>query len=321
LYSAFVYGSTYLRKELEKMYTGKILIIGNQNIKSGDYAMLEDATRGLSGIIKVRECVQHFDTELGFVTEITPGMYAESSHTDYSMLFTKLYMGYAQVLAAATGAARKSAGDDYLFKSKSITLDAMGLSLLVNNDTSMLNNISSIFDGSGGFIPALDRAALLGGTFLASRAAYNAIMKGKGIVPEVLKGAIRAGQFTVGATTGGVIRGGSFIGSLLNKAPLLANSALLSNGTKAVSGLFKIGRFFGPVGWASMIIGAYISAYIEEKTLTRQPVRMFPLQMNGSQYVGGIWGYHEGGYWEDLKSNMLETKHSIETIWSNIWKE
>ena len=91
-YMAFLYATQELKKEIEKMYTGKILITGNPEIKAGDYAYLEDTDRNLSGVIKVRECSHHFSPTDGYITEITPGLYAEASHFTWDDLFLHLSM-------------------------------------------------------------------------------------------------------------------------------------------------------------------------------------------------------------------------------------
>lgn len=89
-YMAFRYGTSHLLAEAEKMYSGSIFIIGNPKMKSGDYVYLEDTTKRLFGIIKVRECYHHFDDKQGFVTEIVPGQYVEPAEFVRSTLFLRL---------------------------------------------------------------------------------------------------------------------------------------------------------------------------------------------------------------------------------------
>lgn len=92
---ARIYGMVYLRKEIEKMYDGKIVLIGNKNIKAGDYCSLFDDIRGLSGIIKVRECHHILDMQTGWITVITPGLYAEESIYDFSNMIERLFAATA----------------------------------------------------------------------------------------------------------------------------------------------------------------------------------------------------------------------------------
>lgn len=89
-YLSYRYGTMKLAEEAETMYEGKIFIIGNSSVKSGDYAYIHDTTRRLFGIIKVRECIHHFDERNGFVTEITPGLFVEPAEFVRSTLFIRL---------------------------------------------------------------------------------------------------------------------------------------------------------------------------------------------------------------------------------------
>lgn len=89
-YSSFLYGTTELKKEAEKMYSGKILVLGNPTIKAGDYVFIDDADRRMNGLVLVRECYHHFDEKSGFMTEIVPGQYVEAANFMYSSLWLNL---------------------------------------------------------------------------------------------------------------------------------------------------------------------------------------------------------------------------------------
>ena len=85
-----MYGTTYLVKETEKMYGGKITLVGNPCIKAGDFIYLNDNLRRYEGLIKVRECRHYMNAQTGFTTEITPGMFVEPRNFIYSALMLKL---------------------------------------------------------------------------------------------------------------------------------------------------------------------------------------------------------------------------------------
>ena len=89
-YNAFLYGTTDLKKEAEKMYSGKILILGNPSIKAGDYIFLDDSEKKIHGMLLVRECYHHYDDNNGLVTEIVPGQYVEAANFLYSSLWLRL---------------------------------------------------------------------------------------------------------------------------------------------------------------------------------------------------------------------------------------
>ncbi|MDB4533407.1 transglycosylase SLT domain-containing protein [Vicingaceae bacterium] len=280
-YSAFNYGSTYLRKEVERMYDGDIIITGNQNMKSGDYAILDDTSRQLHGIIKIRECTHHFDTMNGYVTRIKPGMYVESSHVDYSLLFSKLFIAYSQVLGDARRNRIIVGESNESYSISEHLLDILGE-----------QNISGYDPLSEEGIAATADVLLVAG--LSSAAA---LIGGKKIFNQKLVKAVEVAAKAVATA-------GLKIATVLNSKPL--------------NYLFKVGRIAsGPIGWVGALLVSYISNRIEETQLTRQPIRMYPLQLNGSTYIGGIWGYHEGGYFEDLSENIKRNISAADTILSS----
>ena len=89
-YSAFLYGTTELKNEAEKMYKGKITILGNSNLKAGDYIFIDDSEKRMHGLVLVRECYHHFDDKVGFMTEIVPGQYVEAANFLYSSLWLNM---------------------------------------------------------------------------------------------------------------------------------------------------------------------------------------------------------------------------------------
>jgi len=312
-YSAFTYGSTYLKKEAEKMYDGKILIIGNQNIKSGDYALLDDASRDLYGIIKIRECIQHFDTENGFITEIRPGLFAESSHTDYSFLFSKLGIGYSRGLSAARSISRHLNRNGELFAKFSLYADIMGLSNSSGTSGGSAETFKKAFTRDGAMIVA-NQGALAGVTAYSSYRTLKWAKDSSSMLAQGLRIGGQAIQFASGAAVGGAKLAASATGASGYLSSLVARSHLLSTAMPVATGLLRVARAAGPIGWIGTIVGAVVSNYIEEESLTRQPIRMNYLQMGGKPYIGGIVGYHEGSYVEDLVSNVENSLENIRNI-------
>lgn len=96
-YLAWLYGIQELKKQAEMMYTGSITITGKADVRAGDYAYLEDSDRGLSGIIKIRECEHHYSHTTGFITVITPGLFVECTQFLWDSFF--LQMGMASKIA------------------------------------------------------------------------------------------------------------------------------------------------------------------------------------------------------------------------------
>lgn len=115
-YSAFMYGSSYLKKEAEKMYAGKIVLTGNPCIKAGDYIYINDNLRRLEGVMKVRECQHFLNERVGYITEITPGLFVEPRNFIYSVLFLRLAFVAKTALATATLSASIASNDEADFQ-------------------------------------------------------------------------------------------------------------------------------------------------------------------------------------------------------------
>lgn len=89
-YSAFLYGTTELKKESEQMYGGNIRLIGNPSIKTGDYIFIDDSEQRLLGYVLVRECNHIFSAKDGYITDIVPGQYVESANFLHSTLWPRI---------------------------------------------------------------------------------------------------------------------------------------------------------------------------------------------------------------------------------------
>ena len=111
-YSAFVYGTSYLKKEAEKMYDGTITLTGNPCIKAGDYIYINDNLRRLEGLLKVRSCEHYLNEKVGYITKITPGLYVEPRNFIFSVLFLRLSFVAKIALATATLSASIASNDE-----------------------------------------------------------------------------------------------------------------------------------------------------------------------------------------------------------------
>lgn len=64
----------HLKRSLESIYRGEITIIGDPSIRPHDMAYLMDVYSRMYGFVKVRQVVHHMTPEMGFITQITPGL-------------------------------------------------------------------------------------------------------------------------------------------------------------------------------------------------------------------------------------------------------
>jgi hypothetical protein len=312
-FMAYKYGSVYLRREMEKMYDGTIVTIGNPLMKAGDYASMHDDLRMLKGIVKIRECVHSFSIDNGYTCRLTPGLYVESSQFNYSQLFSKLFLTAERAMA--------------------VSKFEMQVSLQSSRATIKLNFVQGQFANgekeSGIIVDDLEVA----GAALASNGALGAsgYMIYRGAVNSTadnllnstvkhISGGLRQLQSKVDTTlllngvdkiTGAV--GGStpvqFLSDKLPKSAALTKSIGLTARTGLAFGSRAIGVAFGlsPVGWVASLVAALASAKYDEVNMTRQPVRFYPLQLNGVQYIGGIGGYKDNGYFESIASEIEKT--------------
>ena len=304
--SSFAYGSTYLRKEVERMYGGSLIILGHENVKSGDYISINDSSRGMSGIIKVRECIHSWDVNNGYVTEITPGLFAESSHSSYSILFPKLHMAYLPITEAVRQLSVSNGTGNQRF------VDLALLSALASLGNDLTKNVK------GGKLNILNNFILNGHTYNIV-GSYAAILAGPawigyGLVKGIpgTAAALRSTSAlwaSAASVTKGLQGAKLFVGA---KGAQSAASVLSFSGR-------AIGTLGGPLGViaSSMVIGA-LSSSIREYTLTRQPVRIYPVSVDYKPYIGGIYGFNDGSAPMDVWRNITKNWDELEYIWTAI---
>ena len=352
---AYRYGSVYLRNELEKMYDGNITVVGNPYMKAGDYATLNDDYRGLNGIIKIRSCVHSFSVENGYVCRITPGLYAESSHKHYSDLFLNLhiaseasvnllrlnsqismqtsqqFIATRDINSVINGGLLnfKEAGDVSLFSEEAAgaagrtALDILlvaaiplrGLSHVMG--TSYLRNIL-INDAIAWVAPNLHAAG-------APQKWINAAQVVTHLDDALTAGKV-AGASSLSATRkifniSKAMRAGKGMKNMVNMGKVLgvgAQSAVLGAGSLGKAGIGVV-RLMGPIGWIATIAISLFTSKIEEVSLTRQPVKVYPLKLHGREFLGGVNGFVENGYFESLADNVSETIDSTRSILSQMY--
>lgn len=331
-YSSFMYGTTELRKQAEQMYGGKILLLGNPQIKADDYMFIDDDTKKMAGIIKVRECIHHF-TEEGFVTEITPGLYIEASCFYYTTLFTRLGLTAQSAIALSNFSTENTAlsNEDFNVFYKTF-VDSMNNSMLSNITNtakmSIYNTGASPIAGAalGGIVMYTTLRTLhnIGLNSKNTTAAYNYGKKAYTLAATASKNGYQSLKSTLDlfkSTT----KGQKTIDYLnnLKKTSMIARGlmgvgsstawtatrifSLLGKMRKASSLILMIGSKH-PIGFLIALVGTFIFKYVEgliqESLLTRQPLLLFPINYFGRPYVGGISGYTINSWLESKKSNF-----------------
>lgn len=125
-YMSWLYATQELKKQLEKMYEGTIVVTGDPTIRAGDHAYLFDADRSLRGTIKIREASHHFSPTDGYVTIITPALYTEATHFFWDDYILKLHLA-ASIMNATVGYRQDlNLASNELFERYQAMLEQMG---------------------------------------------------------------------------------------------------------------------------------------------------------------------------------------------------
>lgn len=342
-YSAFMYGTTDLRRQSETMYGGNITIVGNPAIKAGDYIYMNDNLRRIEGMIKVRECKHILNENLGFITEITPGLVVEARNFIYSALFLKLAFTAKIALTNATLTASIVSNDEIDFTTYQEYVDT--LHLYAKRKSNWYDSLGwdwgQKFAFEGGIVPVAGAALVSFAIFGMSRILFNTTLS------DIAKGAVKAipapransliafrdafkgiWEFRRSQTAIDMYRyswvtfkrgllssgGRGLIKSswALTKSGLSMGAATAWYGaTRSLASVVQVlgaALLTNPIGWlirvAVSVVFAFVTAKLQENDLTRQPLMYFPVAYNGRPFVAGISGYRYDTYFEAKLKNL-----------------
>lgn len=346
-YSAFMYGTTELRRQTETMYGGNIVVVGNPCIKAGDFAYFSDNLRRFNGLIKIRECRHYFDESRGYVTEITPGLFVEASNFIYSALFLKLAFTARTALANASLSAQIVANDAADFQqymnyfqslqpfvkkdrgfgvsdtmdwfkmawdeTAGVPLAGVGLSAL------SVYSMSRLVSGASRLTMAkLSAKGILNSKDLASLGKAVSDLKYIQLKSATsAKMAVKSLDFVKSIKTASNLGKLGYAAAAFGTASGAASWWAATRTLKAITMIAGAALMSNPLGWVLRIAGqvalSFVFAKVQEAELTRQPLMIFPLLYNGRPYTGGMTGYNYNTYLESLKANFNEN-------WSQVTK-
>lgn len=347
-YSAFMYGTTYLRREAEKMYGGTITLMGNPCIKAGDYVYLNDNMRRFEGLIKVRECRHYMNAQTGFTTEIVPGLFVEARNFIYSSLMLKLAFIAKMALANSTFALNIASNDEVDFRTYQDFLEKLKFYARRKGDyaeglgwdwaPAAVNNF--VYETAGtpilgmamglGSAWSLSRMVLGGRTatgILAKAAAHSASIRNEltsmASAANLLKGIWAKSGTSVdmlkysrdtfkaaktSASAFGMLKGG--LGVAGAASWFMASRSLMTLASVASAALLT-----NPIGWliraAVSLAFAYLGAKMQEEELTRQPLLLLPIANNGRPFLAGMSGYRYDSFIEAKKENWRRNWDTI----------
>lgn len=287
------YGAVAIKKEAERMYDGTITILGNPRIKAGDYLTINDNFRAMEGILKVRECTHAFSMDEGFVTVITPGLYVDTSFVEYPLAKTFPALHTSMMLlstAERTKSKREAVGDkDFLNYNSfmSNTGDPNSLKELGGNVV--------LFGANAGLLYYLAK-----GGFQAGGKVFGAIGKF-----AIERSAVAASAATTGAKVAGIGAG------------IVESSLMLGRGLWAASLPFRV--IGGALATAAVtIVYENIFATYFRKQKVRQPVKLYPIKINGLPATAGIYGYAIQGPVDAVLANLSQTGADLSVVFNAI---
>lgn len=346
-YSAFMYGSTYLRKEVEKMYGGSITLMGNPCIKAGDFIYINDNMRRIEGLLKVRECRHYMNAQTGFTTEITPGMFVENRNFIYSALMLKLSFVAKMALANSMFSMSIAANDEIDFttyqeyldalqvyaKKKGGWADGLGWDFMEGKLNAMHYETGNtpIIGAAFGAISAVGVGRFLFGTHATTTlgSALRSTLPGfrtAGTAATIFT-AMR-GFYTSSKTSAELVNYTREAIKTARETKSIISGVKGGLGIVGAASWFTMSRTLGalatvvgaalltnPVGWliraGISIAFAYISAKVQEADLTRQPLLLFPVAYNGRPFMAGLAGYRYDSFWEAKKANYERNMDTI----------
>ena len=342
-YMSWMYGIQELKKQTETMYRGTITVTGKPDMRAGDYAYLEDSDRGMSGVIKIRECNHHFSSTTGYTTVITPGMHVECTQFYWSSLFTQLGMASKMVLMKAELNVNhllttNKVADSYYEYLKLIQSN-QGLSfsdkVFGGGGTVLVSGLTMMFLWKMGSKSSALKNGMTWAEYNArwTKAAnfakvsknYTQVLAtdvGKSAWESVLK-KHRKTLATLNAAgpqpTGGVPTKILTKIKKMSQMKIFGSLKLLKNVTwGAVNGVIGVGAIVtkgllgilavSPLGAILNIVGALLFGVVMSKfreiELTHNPLLLFPITYNGKPYVAGMSGFENNSFFEGYMTNL-----------------
>lgn len=344
-YMAWVYGTQELKRELETMYGGHIIVTGDPTIKAGDYAFFSDSGKGITGTIKIRECSHHFSPETGYTTIIKPGLFVEATHFMWDTYFLKMNLAcnfldlklkfsqdklmqgnqqfemYSDLLTLIKKH-REHSLKDYLptFGAAILTGVFLGagtatLRLLMN--TTRLGKARFYTKMGWSYAKSAGNLAWNTGKDLTRKFGARAAQANINVIQGMAKNAHRnaATRITSRVVTGvsNITKAGwnKTIGvrGLLNRSVGLLWRLVMLTGKAIIAHPL--------VALVAAVLGTLFSwatSKVRKMKLLHNPITFFPLNRNGQPMVGGISEFSGKGEWDaaihHFKRNVKALKHA-----------
>lgn len=296
------YAKAILCKELEKIYKGKIVILGRPNIKPHDIAMLRDTYNDMSGPVGIRRVVQTLSPDSGWVTVIYPKFIAIPDSSAGAFQMSNVLKASRFLLGDEVdlfySSMEKFNPTDNTGSSKQADDLSRAIDVTFNPNKQIDKDIMAERGEEHVAQVARIRSEVGAATVLAGQTA------GGVVAPALVKGAITSATQTLGigkaaasvaiaATKTAGIQAGAVnaAGGLLNTG-LSAGKTLLKVGGAGVAGVAGFGM--------SYLLDSAIEGFISWAKY-RQPVYIFPLKKEGRPWMAALNGFKENTPLEHLE--------------------
>lgn len=344
-YMSWVYGTQELKKELETMYDGHIILTGDPTIRAGDYAYISDTNRGIYGTIKIRECSHHFSAETGYTTIIKPGLFVEATHFMWDDFFLKMN------LACSILDTRIRLQQDMNLQGNEDVYAYINMLKIIGENNRL--GIGDYLHNFAGFlmVAGMTWASVKTLTYTAGRLGLNMTKlkaatafgkaygqtAGKGVYEWAKSGARGAYRRTklahlrtlrqvtqsnaalrgnVKAVTNFTNKASKFVSRSIGR--VWAHKGILGNVTRlAWSLVLKVGAkvLAHPiVAIVAAVVGVLISwglSAVRKMKMHHNAITYFPLSYNGKPYQAGVAGWSGKGQWDAMFENLRRNARAL----------
>ncbi|MDD3412428.1 MAG: hypothetical protein PHY47_00345 [Lachnospiraceae bacterium] len=316
------YAKSKLVKELERVYRGKLTIMGRANIKPHDILILRDTVNDIMGPVGVSKVIHLMSPHGGWITEIVPKLivFPDNASGAYQLStvakgaaywlsdeFQRFYTNLKRYMPSENGFSNlgTNIADLVRLANGSDVVDYENLDLYQKTDLDISNPSTWMEDrniqaGSA----AIGAAGLAAGT--------NSLMFAAG-VPERLAGSTVNTARQLGTTATSIF--GS--GSVTNIATNTTRTVLTGASVVTKSALTLGSVFAGPLvhlGFSTFIDG------IVSWTKYRQPIMFFPLYREGEAWYAALDGFKDNTIIQHfgLEAKRVKNKFEFYNIYNRV---
>lgn len=293
------YAKAVLCKELEKVYRGKIVILGRAGVKPHDVLILRDTYNGMTGPVGVSRVTHIVSPQGGWVTEIVPKMMVFPDNASGMYQLSLVLKGTAfwlsdEVEKFYTNVKRFMPNEHDSFTENQDRASAFNY--LFGPDFVDLEDKSDIDNLKSGNVNKQEKTYVetLQQTTLSDQAKVEASVLGGSLLGEtggalatpLLRAGLEKSVAGVGTNAAEILAAKSLggVGSSVGKTALSAGGVLLKGG----------GVVLGTAGGivTHLLLNSLINGFVNWSKY-RQPILFYPLTRNGEPWYAAMNGFKD----------------------------